>query len=189
MKKYEGCGSHISTEELYIVRGNKRYRAIIKPCLFCNNDFICIKYKNKKFCNNICYREHINNKVNRCKNCNKKIYQKSTYCKSCYVPKKTFETKTIQECIYTSGQDSNRYTKIRDSAKRKYRSEIKNSRCENCGFNRHIQVCHIKSISSFSVDTLINVVNDISNLVGLCPNCHKDLDHGYLDIKNIDRFK
>jgi len=46
-----------------------------------------------------------------------------------------------------------------------------------CGYNTHVEVCHIKPINSFSDDTLMGVVNSKDNLVYLCPNCHWELDN------------
>ena len=49
--------------------------------------------------------------------------------------------------------------------------------CEQCGWKHHVEVCHIKSISDFSKDTVVSVINDRSNLKLLCPNCHWLFDH------------
>jgi hypothetical protein len=52
--------------------------------------------------------------------------------------------------------------------------------CKVCGYDKHIQVCHIKSVSSFNDDDLITKINSIDNLIGLCPNHHWEYDNGYL---------
>jgi hypothetical protein len=52
--------------------------------------------------------------------------------------------------------------------------------CKNCGYDRHVEICHIRPINSFPEDTPVAVVNDLSNLVALCPNCHWEFDHGLL---------
>lgn len=49
--------------------------------------------------------------------------------------------------------------------------------CQFCGYNKHVEVCHIKPIHTFSEDTLISVVNDPSNILVLCRNCHWEFDH------------
>lgn len=43
-------------------------------------------------------------------------------------------------------------------------------------------MAHIKAVSEFSDDTLISEINDINNLVGLCPNHHWEYDHGLLNL-------
>lgn len=49
--------------------------------------------------------------------------------------------------------------------------------CEKCGYNKHVETCHIQDIGSFDTDTLIKEVNVPENLALLCPNCHWELDH------------
>lgn len=56
-------------------------------------------------------------------------------------------------------------------------------KCSNCGYDKHVEVCHIKSISSFNNESKISEINDISNLILLCPNCHWELDNGILKLK------
>ncbi|MEO8392532.1 MAG: HNH endonuclease [Chloroflexota bacterium] len=52
--------------------------------------------------------------------------------------------------------------------------------CANCGYAKHVEICHVKAINSFSEETPVAVINDLTNLVALCPNCHWELDHGLL---------
>jgi 5-methylcytosine-specific restriction endonuclease McrA len=53
-------------------------------------------------------------------------------------------------------------------------------RCVNCGYSKRIDVCHRRPLASFSQETPLAVVNALDNLVGLCPNCHWEFDHGLL---------
>jgi 5-methylcytosine-specific restriction endonuclease McrA len=55
-------------------------------------------------------------------------------------------------------------------------SNIKKS-CKVCGYSVHVEVCHIKSISSFTETDTISQVNSLENLVYLCPNHHWEYDH------------
>lgn len=54
------------------------------------------------------------------------------------------------------------------------------SKCQCCGYDKHTEVCHIKSIASFSEDAKLLEINDHSNLLRLCPNCHWEYDHNLL---------
>lgn len=54
--------------------------------------------------------------------------------------------------------------------------------CLKCGYNKHIEVAHIKSVSSFSDDTYISKINEISNLIALCPNHHWEYDNNLLKL-------
>jgi 5-methylcytosine-specific restriction endonuclease McrA len=65
---------------------------------------------------------------------------------------------------------------IRSQARKLYKSKFPNMVCVHCKHSGSTQVCHIKPISEFNDFSLIDDVNNIKNLVGLCPNCHIDLD-------------
>lgn len=54
--------------------------------------------------------------------------------------------------------------------------------CEICGYNKHVEVAHKKSVSSFDDSSTILQINDIANLIGLCPNHHWEFDNGILNI-------
>lgn len=56
--------------------------------------------------------------------------------------------------------------------------------CENCGYEHHIEICHIKAVAEFDNNALVSAINDINNLIGLCPNCHWELDHGMLKLRD-----
>lgn len=71
---------------------------------------------------------------------------------------------------------------IRNNASKVFYSKNKYPKCSVCGYDKHIEVAHIKSVSSFSGNALIYEINDISNLIGLCPNHHWEFDNGLLDI-------
>ena len=73
---------------------------------------------------------------------------------------------------------------IRKEARRIYfYYNNKNPKCAICGYNKHIDVAHIKSVSSFPKDTPLSIINDINNLIGLYPNHHWEYDNGLLDLK------
>lgn len=60
----------------------------------------------------------------------------------------------------------------------------KTKSCEVCGYDKHVEVCHIKPLADFDPNTTITEVNAIDNLVGLCPNCHWEFDHGMIVLKS-----
>jgi 5-methylcytosine-specific restriction endonuclease McrA len=65
---------------------------------------------------------------------------------------------------------------IRSQARKKYKEIFKNMKCVHCKHDGSTQVCHIKAISDFDKFSEIEEINKMSNLIGLCPNCHIDLD-------------
>jgi hypothetical protein len=69
-----------------------------------------------------------------------------------------------------------------------YREQAKRTACQRCGYNIITHICHIKPVSSFSLDSTPEEINSRSNICFLCPNCHYELDHKYLEIlTNEDR--
>ena len=71
---------------------------------------------------------------------------------------------------------------IRTLARRAFHKSNPNATCANphCDYIRHIEVSHIKPISEWDEDTAIATINNLDNLIGLCPNCHWELDYGPL---------
>ncbi len=66
--------------------------------------------------------------------------------------------------------------KIRTQARKIYESSKFNMVCLHCEHDRGVQVCHIRELSSFNEGDSSEEINHISNLIGLCANCHYDLD-------------
>jgi hypothetical protein len=110
------------------------------------------------------------------------------YCKDCRIKvKQDLKEQSLQakksDAVYLAGEISNRYAKIRYHAREMYSKEL--TKCERCGYDKHVEICHIKAIKQFSEESTIKEINDRSNIIGLCPNCHWEFDHGLLKIKNF----
>ena len=71
---------------------------------------------------------------------------------------------------------------IAKDARRVYNKSDKPKECAVCGYNNHIQVCHIKAVKDFDENTLIKEINSLDNLIALCPNHHWEYDHGLITI-------
>lgn len=76
----------------------------------------------------------------------------------------------------------NARSNIQNSARKIFFKNCLDPKCIVCGYTNHVEVAHIKAVSNFSEDSLISEINDISNLIGLCPNYHWEYDNGLLDI-------
>ncbi len=74
--------------------------------------------------------------------------------------------------------------KIRSQANKIY-SKLKNSSCIKCGYTLFVELAHIDAIANFGLESLVSEVNDVSNIIPLCPNCHWEFDHGYFTIKDL----
>lgn len=159
-------------------------------CLNCNK--ILEGKWAKRFCNRSCagqYNGRAHPKRSReranwpkCRTCDNIVVAKYyKYCRDCIEKKKHYhgagplELQTIEQAIKRTG--ANTYDKVRAHARYVlYKEELKGS-CEKCGYDKHVELCHIKPISSFSRDTLLSEVNRRDNVMFLCPNCHWEHDH------------
>jgi RNA polymerase subunit RPABC4/transcription elongation factor Spt4 len=112
-----------------------------------------------------------------CKNCKKVIHGDSAFCRSCAQTNKAKDM-SLEEAIYWHSNKESAFALVRSRTKITVRGEKKI--CESCGYNKHVEVCHIKPVKSFPLDTLISTINERSNLKILCPNCHWELDNNWL---------
>lgn len=71
---------------------------------------------------------------------------------------------------------------------RKWNASLLLFPCANCGYDKHVELAHIKAITSFPKTAKIGDVNDLSNVIQLCRNCHWELDHGLLNLVIPARF-
>ena len=162
-------------------------------CLRCDQELI--GRSQKRFCskncaavyNNINFPKRSKEKKSwpKCKSCDQIVKRKSgKFCSICINYGKHLKeltiSKTIEECSKRTG--SNRYDTIRYNARNTYRDLLNTPLCENCKYDKHVEICHIKSISSFSKETLVSEVNNRKNIILLCPNCHWEFDRGLLKI-------
>lgn len=46
-----------------------------------------------------------------------------------------------------------------------------------CKYDKHIEICHIKGVSSFPSTALVSEINIIENLKAFCPNHHWEYDN------------
>ena len=160
----------------------------LKTCEQCNKEFET-KYFRGRFCSRSCSNKTVKRRkkkesVCRFESCNNIVdFYTDSYCRECkdmgrqYMKStngKLLNEVTLEE--YCPRKGANAYDNIRANARKLVKDELANG-CEQCGWKHHVEVCHIKSISDFSKDTVVSVINDRSNLKLLCPNCHWLFDH------------
>lgn len=157
----------------------------LQLCLLCGNST-----KNPKFCSRSCSASYNNSvapkrtrKIHRCSTCGKPSRNptKSGLCFVCYQAESSavIGRMTLGEAVITTGKPSDRYNGVRYHGRK---NRALGDSCQVCGYDKAVQVCHIKPIPSFPLDTLISVINDPSNIAILCPNHHWELDHGMLTL-------
>jgi len=149
-------------------------------CINCNKET-----NNPKFCSRNCAAIY-NNKYSpkrkvegSCITCKKPIRTSKKYCSLECRGKISWDTITIAEAISQAKSSFDKYLKIRTRLRVSY---PKTGVCRFCGYNKHTELSHIKSISSFPVTALVAEVNSPNNILELCPNCHWEFDNGLLTI-------
>ena len=71
---------------------------------------------------------------------------------------------------------------IQKDARITYQASSKPKQCIICGYDKHYEVAHIKAVSDFDGTALISEINNIDNLIALCPNHHWEYDNGLLTL-------
>ncbi len=139
---------------------------------------------NPKFCSRSC-AARFNNRAFP------KRARKDFFCGNCGAPAR-YRRKFCDACSPKNGADWSKRTlsfarrfldyhaRIRQLARKTYYGSGRPLRCVNCGYSKHLEICHKKPIQDFPEDAPIAVVNAIDNLVALCPNCHWEFDNGLI---------
>lgn len=153
----------------------------------------------KKFCNKSCAAKY-NNKFSslkphkrygKCEKCNCEIifkkrknggYYKRKFCIECRLSN-GIHNKTIDELFSSRKHYQSARSNIRRHAYYTYKNNGKEFKCSVCGYDLHVEICHIRPVSDFPKNIKIKVVNYINNLVALCPNHHWELDNGHLNLR------
>lgn len=166
---------------------------ISKPCHTCQRvvtrppcDF-ARSASGRIFCSRSCSAS-FNNRVmpkriksTRCIECQEPIRWGYRRCKTCHEALRRLDQKTLLEA--TRGRkDATRYTGVRSHARKVYADSGRPKQCAVCGYSKHVEICHIRDISTFPMETPVIEVNDINNLVALCPNHHWEFDNDLIRV-------
>jgi hypothetical protein len=152
------------------------------------------RQKNGCFCSNSCSSKYSNihhkerytkrNKKIKCKHCSNIFLRKKRpgkqLCEDCSSNRFVFQKNpTKKELIHTYKHlhRSSAYSYIRSHARRTIKNEKTELKCSKCCYNKHVEVCHVKSISSFKDSDRLSDINNIKNLLLLCPNHHWEFDN------------
>lgn len=129
--------------------------------------------KRSKNSNHFCSRR-CSTVYNNIKYPKRKPEGKCCYCKTIISKSKKY----CDQCSNNASIKKHKYyqTTIRTNA-RAIAKKLGWTSCKHCGYDKHIEICHIKAIKDFSEDSLISEVNHINNLLPLCPNCHWEFDN------------
>ena len=113
-----------------------------------------------------------------CKHCSVQIFGRRTTCDTCNPSYVDWSKVTLGEVRKKAAFQYS--ARVRQLARKLYRCSSKPRVCFICGYSKHVEICHKRPINDFSDDSYILEINDIENLVALCPNHHWEFDHNYL---------
>ena len=123
------------------------------------------------------------NRKNKC-SCGKEKSKKARSCKSCsYIKRRNLVLNRPIKDFERKYSNIGKFATVRTFAKIFMEENNVEKKCQICGFNEYVEVCHIKSISSFDKNSPLSEVNSLENLIYLCPNHHVLLDLGKIDLK------
>lgn len=148
-------------------------------CLNCASET-----SNPKFCSRSCSATSTNSthkkrkpKARPCKRCGGDIVGgRAVICLDC---SEKFKNRTLQDYL-CEGATASKFAKVRGHAR--FVASVRVQVCQNCAYDKHVEVCHVKDICSFPMSALISEINHEDNLVLLCPNCHWEFDNGLLHL-------
>lgn len=105
------------------------------------------------------------------------------------IENKSISSRTKDDLFNTRKNWQSARSNIRNHAQKTLiRSGIE-QKCLLCGYDKHIEVAHIKAVSDFNNSVIIAEINNIKNLVPLCPNHHWEFDHNCLSEEDLQRIK
>lgn len=90
--------------------------------------------------------------------------------------------KTKGELLFSRKNYQSYRSAVRKLAEKAYKESGKPLSCSICGYDKHIEVAHIKAVSDFDDSSTIAEINSIDNLIALCPNHHWEYDNGILKL-------
>ena len=190
------------------------YKTVQVQCTNCHITFHKkvseVKRSKNHFCSRSCAASFNNKGIQRNKpslrqctachieyKCDKKHISK-TFCPSCfeewkmektpeYIKKKTLGE--YQNKISVKGKHRSWLNGEIRNFNRSWNKGLTSCSCQMCGYSTHVELCHIKPISSFDESATLGDINDPSNILVLCPNHHWEFDNGILKLEEIPKRK
>jgi hypothetical protein len=125
-----------------------------------------------------------------CPKCSKnEIFNKETSCLECKFEARFGNTAKDDYSTVTLQNLRDRYSvqqyhaKVRGHSRSVFKMNRGEMKCSECGYDKHVDIAHIKDIKEFSMNTIVAEVNSMSNLVALCKNHHWEFDNPVISDK------
>lgn len=124
--------------------------------------------------NNVRYPKRT--KTHRCRKCNAAIPRNWKVCIDC-------RPQPVLDQTLGAIRGRAKYqisSQIRNNARIVLRNSGTPAECRVCGYAVHVEVSHIRAISTYPPETPARQINDLSNLEYLCPSHHWEHENGLL---------
>lgn len=170
-----------------------------------NKGRICVNCQkltlNPKFCCKSCAISYINKttppkrkRTKKCSKCDNLIKRWDyTLCEEHWLEHLSNKKEAIRELTLADYWAKNSLKNLHVSSKnahirglaRSWFKELVNLPCFKCGYNKHVELCHIKAIKDFDETAKLKEVNGENNIIQLCPNCHWEFDKSLFSLNDI----
>lgn len=147
-------------------KGKQRNPPKIRICKQCKTEYF---YKRKSNSYNFCTECYSNNKIRI----------------SDYI--KTLSIGEYRNKISVQGKHPSWINSHIRLFTRKWNEKLRVLPCQYCGYDKHVELCHIKPIISFPDESILGTVNGEDNILVLCPNHHWEFDNGYITLEDIPK--
>lgn len=180
-RKNHFCSAKCNTEyqkhyRRSISENQKHVTKISVPCTYCSKQIIRKKKRLKK--NNFCSTSCANRARYRIKKVKVKPKKITNFEKL-----KTLSKGNVFE-KYKSWQTAR--SMIAKHARKVLHESHLDKKCHVCGYNLHVEVCHIRDVKDFPSSVKLEKINSLENLIYLCRNHHWELDNGHLTLGSED---
>jgi 5-methylcytosine-specific restriction endonuclease McrA len=126
-----------------------------------------------------------------CPSCGKTaIFKESNSCRACAHGNRmgAFKESTLESMeasLAVRGKHPSwLHVQVRNSARTQHK-DLTRGACACCGYSKHVEICHVKPISRHSKQATLGEINDRTNVVALCRNCHWEFDTGLITTEQL----
>ena len=198
-KGSSGGKARAITAKLEKIAREKEYAKNPKLCTHCYGPILqtpslsLFATRQKKFCSSVCAGK-FNSSLRKANN---KLVVKPRKIRICYDCKQEFQKefennksahrKFCSKCrdknIFVSGKEKSEVQRHSIASNARIVTANRTQTCFICGYDKHVQVCHIRPVFDFPATATVSEINSQDNLVLLCPNHHWEFDHLLMDEK------
>jgi hypothetical protein len=161
------------------IEARKAYNAAPRHCLYCNSPLLVSLtdlrrnvfqiVKRKKFCSHSCACKYNNNRKGTGRVKPPKTKKPTWF--------DTVALMTKKELFARCKNWQSARSILRQHAVWVYNTSGRPYACVHCMYDKHVDIAHRKAVNEFPETTLIREINDLANLMPLCPNHHWEHDH------------